>query len=141
MRPLLPVFAVAAGLALAACGGNATAPQSTPVGNYVLVTVNGKPLPQLVARTASGDLEVVSATLVLRGDQTYTTSYLYRPVASPANTISQTAAGTWRVSGATVTTLPDGSSPSSVNTMRWEDPTLTLVDATAAVPATLVFRK
>jgi hypothetical protein len=68
-------------------------------------------------------------------------SFVYRPVVTPASTIAQTAGGTWTRVGATVTYFPEGASPSGGGTMRWTEPTLTLVDASATIPVTLVFRK
>ncbi len=131
------------GLTIAACGGgdSSTGVLSTPAGSYALATVNGQPLPQLVAHTASGDMEVVSAILVLRDDHSYSSAYRYRAVASPSTTFDQAASGSWTVIGNTVTYSPAGSSPTSVTTMRWQEPTLTLVDANGSIPATLVFRK
>jgi hypothetical protein len=129
-------------LAIAACGAeSSTSALASPAGSYALATVNGQPLPQLVAHTATGDLEVMSATLVLREDHSYASAYRYRAVASPSTTFDQSATGTWSVSGSTVTYSPTGSSPTSVTTMRWQEPTLTLVDANGSVPATLLFRK
>lgn len=141
MRPILLTLAAASlSLGTAACHDTAGT-EPSPAGTYALVTVNGKAPPQLVARNANGDLEVMSATLVLKNDGTYASTYVYRAVANPSGNVEQTTRGAWTVNGATVTYRPDGSSPSSVSTMRWDGATLTLDDPAGSVPVTLVFRR
>lgn len=114
---------------------------TSPAGTYVLSTVNGKALPQVAARIASGDVEVVSASLTLKSDETYSSTYTYRTVAPPVTTFTQTTSGTWSSTSAAVTLYPSGASPSSVSTLQWGGSSLTLVDANATVPVTLVFRR
>ena len=142
MRFRFALVTLACTLVTAACSKDSTvAPTTSPVGTYALATVNGKSLPQVAARVASGDVEVVSASLVLKTDASYASTYTYRTVTAPITTFTQNISGTWSASGGAVTFYPTGASPSSVSTMQWSGGTLTLVDPNAVIPVTLVFRR
>lgn len=64
-------------LAALACS-DSTSPEPTPVGTYALVTVDGDPIPFVVAQTGSDKLELTDGRLTLNGDGTCSVSITAR---------------------------------------------------------------
>jgi hypothetical protein len=65
---------MAVGLAVAACGGDSTAPQDSVYARYTLNTIDGRRVPTIFQETASGRLEFLSGALRLKEDGTFTDS-------------------------------------------------------------------
>ena len=65
VRRVGPLVVLCGLLLIAACS-DSTAPEDSPVGTYQLVAINGDPLPYALFGT-----EILSATLTLRDDGTY----------------------------------------------------------------------
>lgn len=104
MRKLLPLF-LALFLPLAACGDDSpTDPTEAAVGTYALVRVNGSTLPALVEQDATGKADVLSGTLTLRSDKSYTETFNVRftPAAGAVQTFPVTENGTFTVTNSTV---------------------------------------
>ncbi|CAN5837201.1 hypothetical protein BH23GEM6_BH23GEM6_24240 [soil metagenome] len=103
MRKLL-IFVLTTLLPLAACGdGGPTDPTQSAVGTYTLVQVNGA-LPALLEQFPEGRVDVVSGTLRLRGDRTYTetVNLQFTPSTGVVQTFPATENGTFTVTGSTV---------------------------------------
>lgn len=75
-----------------------------PIGSYALVLLNGQPVPAVVASSDTWREEIMSGSLELRADSTFTITYLERDTyletgATELNT--RGASGTWSRSGTT----------------------------------------
>ena len=107
-------FAAAAGLVLAACGGDhdPVSPEQTIAGAYTLRTIDGAALPVTV-NLEDATFTVTRATLSLKADRTYSQS-ITATVTLAGTTVTQTLpdAGTYTVNGTTVSfvSASDGSS-------------------------------
>ncbi len=104
MRKFL-IFVLTSLLPLAACGdGGPTDPSQSAVGTYTLVQVNGSALPALLGQFAEGGVDVLSGTLTLRGDRTYTETVNVRitPSTGVVQTFPAIEDGTFTVTGSTV---------------------------------------
>ena len=92
-------------LPLAACGDDGpTDPTQSAVGTYTLVQVNGSPVPALLGQFEEGRIDVLSGTLTLRNDKSYTETVNVRftPTTGVVQTIPVTENGTFTVTGSTV---------------------------------------
>ena len=92
-------------LPLAACGDDGpTDPTQSAVGTYALVQVNGSPVPALLGQFPEGRLDVLSGTLTLRNDKSYTETVNIRvtPTTGVVQTVPITENGTFTVTGSTV---------------------------------------
>jgi hypothetical protein len=66
---------------LAACSGDATSPETRPMGTYTLRTVAGRPLPWVQFTGEAGDSTIVlGSAYTFRGDSTFSIRYDYRYV-------------------------------------------------------------
>ena len=104
MRKFL-VLCLALLLPLAACGDDGpTDPTQSAVGTYTLVQVNGSPLPALLGQFPEGRIDVLSGTLTLRNDKSYTemVNVRFTPTTGVVQTIPVTENGTFTVTGSTV---------------------------------------
>lgn len=104
MRKLLPLLFVLI-LPLSACGDDApTDPTQAAVGTYTLVQVNGSTLPALIGQFAEGRIDVLSGTLTLRNDKSFTETVNVRitPTTGVIQTFPSTENGTFTVTGTTV---------------------------------------
>jgi hypothetical protein len=79
MRRLLIAVIAVSTIAGAGCGGadSPTAP-TTIAGTYTLRTINGSGLPFVLQNDASGKMEMMSGTVTLRVDNTFTDSSVHR---------------------------------------------------------------
>ena len=88
MQRLLPRALLALLLVLQACGKDGLGPESSEIGTYELVSVNGKAPPAPFFA-----VEVVSATIQLEDDQKYQTKSTIRGTDNLGELISQTSTG------------------------------------------------
>jgi hypothetical protein len=111
---LLPLLALAAALSLAGCG-DGTAPEESIVGVYTLQTINGNLLPWIAFQDEIDHTEVLSGSITLEADGTFTdqTSYVFT-IDGAAHQGQDLYTGTYTktVAGATLTPLtPVGYAP------------------------------
>ncbi|MFQ5529285.1 MAG: hypothetical protein ACE5FP_02960 [Gemmatimonadota bacterium] len=134
-RPV--VMAILAGGLLAACGDGlsiSTGPGGISIfGTYTLETVNGESLPFLAFQVGNDRLEIISGSVRLNSDATYTTSFIFEWSES-GTVIPVTESGTYTVAGNTIVFTDSlGTFTGSIS-----GNTLTVVDDDGA---TFVFRK
>jgi hypothetical protein len=100
----LLLLLIAALLPLGACGEERPFDPLDPVvGSYALVQVNGSDLPVLVAEDARGQVRVTDGRLILRSDQTFTATMVFRLSSGPLSILqSQREDGTFKVVGETI---------------------------------------
>ena len=109
-------LAAAFAVALVACGGSPTAPVTVP-GTYVATSVNGGSFPVPVVNTGAQVWSVLSATLTLAADGSWTLVYPMQGTVQGGQAVmadpTPTDVGTYTVSGAVVTfhDVTAGSSP------------------------------
>jgi hypothetical protein len=103
---------------LAACS-DATAPdpEAAAVGNYVLMSVNGGPLPALIFQNAAGRIDVISGALTLRADRSFTEA---RDIRTTSGTTSRVDTardnGGYSVTGTQITfTIPPTGSQAAIS--------------------------
>jgi hypothetical protein len=134
---------LALAIGLAACAGSPTSPSVTPPppvvvdstmipGSYGLSTVNTKALPTVILSDSLYKLEVISATATMTSAHHFTIAITTREtVDGNVSTYTDTVAGSWSVSGLTITlvSVADG----SVATATWDATHLVVsqMDATA----------
>jgi hypothetical protein len=135
------ILLIAAATAAIACSGDsATGPSATVSGTYSLSTVNGKALPFVVTDTVDGQVFTSTVlapfTLALNSDKSMRMIGTFRVViAGQTQTFTDTATGTYTVSGNAVTL---NSSEGDVLSGTWNgSDMLTISDP----PDVLVFRK
>lgn len=95
------LFAIAVMLAAGACGGDSTAPVAE-AGSYALISVNGVNVPTVVTENASIKSEVLSGTLQIGSDKTFSETRQGRVTltgGSPSP-ITSTQSGTWSITRA-----------------------------------------
>jgi len=117
LRNTLRAGAVA--VALAACSGDSTGPDSDDlVGTYDLITIDGASLPVIVDQIGEDKAEITMGTVTLDEDGTFGDATELRITeGGVVSTEVQSTQGTWTVSGSTVTFVPnDGSGTYS---MTW----------------------
>ena len=91
-------------LAFAGCDDETTGPGDSVVGTYVLVSVNGDPLPAVVFEGGGVTSEALEGTLTLRADGTFSASTITRnTVNGSSSTDTESSSGAYTVSGATIT--------------------------------------
>ena len=109
MRKFL-VLCLALLLPLAACGDDSpTDPTQSAVGTYTLVQVNGSPLPAYLGQSPQGRADVLSGTLTLRNDKSYTemVNVQVTPLIGAVHTVPVNENGTFTITGRTVQFMPD----------------------------------
>jgi hypothetical protein len=103
MRAALLIAVVA--FVVTACSGESTSPDVGKVGTYTLIAVNGGSLPAVTTDNASIKTELLSGTLVISSDGTFSETRNGRVTlggASPSP-FTATQAGTWAESGGIMT--------------------------------------
>ena len=73
-----------------------------PIGSYALVLLNGEPVPAIIEEDETWKEEVVTGTLHVRADSTFTLSYLERDTDKATGETEEntrSASGTWRRNG------------------------------------------
>jgi hypothetical protein len=130
MRRCLALFAVAL---ITACGSDAsTAPQPTIAGTWTLQTINGSPLPFIVAQTGTNKVELVSDVVVISGTGSFTeTSSVRTTTNGVATTQSVADAGSYTLNGTAVTL--HFNSDGSTATGSWSGNTVTVTDVGLAL--------
>jgi hypothetical protein len=140
-RRSLVVATFAAFGAVGACGGSADAPTgpgtpvvpvvpapTSPVGNYDIKTVNGNPVPVVIASDGNYKQEFTAGTVALGADTKYTVVLTTR-ITIPGNvqTFVDSTAGTWTQTATSIelTNAADGSKL----TGTWDKGLLTFVSA------------
>ena len=137
MRKLM---ALAAALCVA-CGGEPGGPApvgAAVAGTYVLRTANGRPVPYTMD-TFLGAVEVVSGTITLTADGTYTESGVLRITPRGGTPAQQTlqSRGTYRVDAQSLQVTPvEGQTP---GTFTVEGGAITRIEPTLG--ATLVYQR
>lgn len=97
------VSAIVCALALAGCGGDASGPAVDLPGSYLLVNVNGVPLPVHLAETDRGSEFVDGGVLTLTANGTFSIMELDRVVTTKDTTTTQvTSAGTYTTTGTAI---------------------------------------
>lgn len=128
---------------LAACGGDsATGPTSakTPVGNYAVATINGKPLPYTMFADTGYTYEETAGTLSLTSDGKYSFVTSYRQtVLTNVEVFVDSTYGTWKQSGATLTFV-DALDSTATGTAVWAAPQLTFSMSDGATTTVVVYK-
>ena len=134
---------LAGAIAVGGCGGTGTEPQRDPSGTYVLVSVNGSPLPGVVSRTTDRTTEMLASSVTITANQRFAFSGRTRmTTASGVNEFTQTGMGSWQLRGSALDMVPDDPSVMAPTTLTWDGAaTLTANDPTGTVPVVMVFRK
>jgi hypothetical protein len=108
------VFALALGLVVAACGGDASGPNvedpyAAAAGTFTLTTANGQ-LPYVFFQNSAGRAEIYGGSMVLRQDRSYTETLNARAVfntGAPPTNSNNVESGTYTIVGSQVTwTVP-----------------------------------
>ena len=132
MRHSLLCLVSAASLALlGGCGSDGV---TTPVGvegEYALETVNGIALPFLKSESAIERVEVVSGSLTLRSNRTYSGEIVERwTAAGSVELFPETSAGTFSISGDQLTFTETASGAAYHGTINGNRLRATLMDVT-----------
>ena len=136
MRTLLAPPLLLRSRVLAACGGDdgpAGPPDSSHVGTYALLTVNGQPLPVTLLESSGTTIEIASGSITLAADERYSYAVTFRTVAgdTSATESTQSETGTNTRRGNAVTLRPpQGPTFAGVlrgDTLRIADDDLSLV--------------
>jgi hypothetical protein len=111
------VFVVAACVFLAVGCGDSSGPKQIAVaeaGTYTLVAVNDMPLPAVVLETSTLVGEILSGTIVIRADSTFTETRQARITSNGvASTTNGTTNGTFSISAGTATFRVSGTTPTT----------------------------
>jgi hypothetical protein len=78
MRRLFGILALSLALPLVACGGDSTAPEETIHGTYTLQSINGMPLPWLLGQASADRIDVMSGSIILLENGTFTDLTTFR---------------------------------------------------------------
>ena len=137
-RAVLGAFTAFVVMAVGACGGDSsTGPgvADTPVGNYALTSVNGKPVPVTLFADTEFTEVIAKGSLALQTDGKYlaivTTN---ETIAGNLSVYADTSAGTWKqgaTASALVLTSTDDPTMPAVSA-AWSGKTLTLTDPDSA---------
>jgi hypothetical protein len=119
----LGILASAVITILAACG-DGTGP-SSPIADYVLASVDTKPLPVIMYAEEGYSLEVTAAEMTLSADSSYTaTMHVVETVDGSKSMYVDHESGRWvQAEGGTITFTPKGA---AVYTAVWSGKTLTV---------------
>lgn len=127
MRAFMKVAAIVLLGVVAACGGNdgITEPVSI-AGTYNLETIDGKAPPTIVFDEPGFKVEVLSGNFILAENKTFVTNVVFRlTIDNQVSTESDSASGTYAVTGSTVTfSYSDGDTDSATlagNTLTFSD--------------------
>lgn len=94
---------------LSGCGGDATAPNG-PEGSYQLERVNGGSLPFLAEQFGSFRIDILSGSLTLRANHSFSAEVTSKQTdGASSQTLTEQAAGSWSISGASITFSETGS--------------------------------
>ncbi len=130
-------------VALGACVGAATETQRDPSGTYVLISINGKPLPGLVSQTSERTIEMLAASVTVTTNGRFSFSGRTRTTTSAGVAeITQVGTGAWNLHDDVLSLVPDDPTIIAPTALRWDGgATLTASDPTGSVPVVLVFKK
>jgi hypothetical protein len=115
MRPVLLVSALA--LFAVGCKSDSTAPKVPEAGTYTLLSVNGVNVPAVTADNAVLKTEILSGTLVINADGTFSETRAGRitPAGGAPQNVPSTQAGTWAdTNGALVFTTGSVTNPTTL---------------------------
>ena len=117
---------------LSGCGSDrAITPSAGPEGEYALETVNGMTIPFLKEESASKRVEVVSGSLTLRSNHTYSGGIVERwTIGGNVELFPETSAGTFSVSGNRLTFTESGGGAVYHGTINGNRISATLIDVT-----------
>jgi len=139
MRLMTRLAMAALVIGVTACDSS-TDPEDAIVGTYTLRTVNGGQVPFIVFQDATYKLEILSSTLVVRDNNTWTETASLRETENAAVTTSTTVvSGTYTMNGNTAT-FTDGDGDSLTSAFSGSD-TLTTTDTQGGFTFTFVYRK
>lgn len=135
--PRLAVLVIGLAATVLACG-DATGPV-TPVGDFSLATVNGKPVPYRLFADTGFSLDIAKGTLSLKADGSFlATLRSEERVQNHLSVYADTGTGTWAVVGSTLTfTAPD----SSKQTALFAGSGITLIDSSGVAPLTYLYAR
>lgn len=131
-QSLLCLLSVTTLALLGGCGSDrVVTPPAGLAGEYALETVNGMTLPFLKEESASGRVEVVSGSLTLRANRTYSGEIVEQwTVGGNIESFPETSAGTFVVSGDVLTFTESGTGAIHHGTTNGKRVTATLNDVT-----------
>jgi hypothetical protein len=139
MRLMTRLVMAALVLGTGACD-SATDPEDAIVGTYTLATVNGGSLPATVFQAPDYRLEIVSGTLIVRDNNTWTETATIRETdGTTITTETSTVNGTYTLNGSTAT-FTDSEGDTLTSTFSGSD-TLTTTDSGSGFTITFVYRK
>ena len=132
MRHSLLCLVSATTLGLSGCGSDrVVTPPAGLEGGYTLETVNGETLPFLKSESPSERVEVVSGSLTLRLDRTYSGEIVEQwTIGGNTELFPETSAGTFSVSGNQLTFTEGGSGAVYHGTINGNRISATLMDVT-----------
>lgn len=131
LRPILRLVAAGSFALVTSCGADPVTPLPAVEGEYVLELVNGMTLPFLKEASASQRVEVVSGSLVLRSNHTYSGTIVEQwTTGSDVQAFPESSAGTYTVSGNQFTFTESGSGAVYHGTLAGTRITATLMDVT-----------
>lgn len=125
--------------AAAACG-DSTGP-STPIGAFTLESVDGRPMPVVLATSANYRLELREGGLTLTEAGTFTGAFVTRQTVDNFNEdYVDSTAGTWQKT-ATGAYVLFATGATAGDTLVWAGGKLTLTDRQSSPPVVYVFRR
>lgn len=140
MNRILSIAVAAGTLALAGCGSGDDGPMGLDevAGTYHLETINNAPLPFTTDEDETYKAEILSSSITLREDRTFSWAFSGRSTDNGVATInSETFTGTYTLSGSRLTlTEPEGSTDATL-----ADDTITIVVTGPIGTFTLRFRR
>jgi hypothetical protein len=125
------------------CRTATTEVQPNPSGSYLLVSINGKPLPGLVSVTIDRAIEMLASSVTVTSNHRFSFSGRVR-ITTPfgVSEITQAGTGSWTLRGALLDMTPDDPSVMAPVVLTWDGSSmLTADDPTGTVPVVMVFRK
>jgi hypothetical protein len=139
MRLMTRLVMAALVIGTAACDSS-TDPEDAIVGTYTLASVNGGSLPATVFQAPGYRLEIVSGTLMVRDNNTWTETATIRETdGTTITTETSTVTGTYAINGSTAT-FTDSEGDSLTSTFSGGD-TLTTTETSDGFTITFVYRK
>jgi hypothetical protein len=139
MRLMTRLVMAALVIGTTACDSS-TDPEDAIVGTYTLASVNGDPVPSTLIQVPDYRLEIVSGTLTVRDNNTWTeTASIRETEGTTVTTSTTTVQGTYSINGNTAT-FTDSDGDSLTSTFSGGD-TLTTTESAEGFTITFVYRK
>ena len=131
VRSFVRLVAATSFVLVSGCGTDTVTPPAAVEGEYALEMVNGIALPFLKEESASQRVEVVSGSLSLRANRTYSGTIVEQwTTGGSVQSFPETSAGTYTLSGSQFTFTENGSGAVYYGTQSGDRLTATLMDVT-----------